>query len=493
MVNDLVVDVFCGGGGTSLGIEWAIGRSPDIAINHDDAAIEMHAANHPKTLHVREDVWKADLRKLTRGRHVGLITSSPSCTHFSRAKGGKPLDKNIRSLAWIVCKWAEEVKPAIIVNENVHEMTGWGPLVPRYACRECDWKGTEGQAKLARVNIRCPRCNAPRLRQLTDQFPDPDRKGLTFKRWVGRLRNLGYAVEWKVLNAADYGAPTHRKRLFVIARRDGLPIIWPEPTHCDPKKLEDMPLFGRLEPWRTAAECIDWDLPCPSIFERKRPLKEATLRRIALGIKRYVIEAEEPFIVPVTHSTSSERRCHPLSKPLPTITTAKGGEFALCRPVLGKASAYIAKHFGGMVGVDIRTPLPTTTTKGCQNQLVTAALVHASETSRPESLAKAQRVIAYLIKYFGTGIGQSVDEPLSTITTKHRHALVMVTVAGEPYVIVDIGMRMLTPRELATAQGFPSDYILTGTKTSQVARIGNSVCPHVAKAIVESNYSSVLV
>ncbi len=416
----------------------------------------------------------------------------------------------------------------MIILENVREFEEWGPLVPRYACRQCDWKGTEGQAKLARVHIRCPRCNAVRLKQLDEQFPDPNRKGLTFKRWVGRLRAQGYKVEWKVLNAADYGAPTHRRRLFVIARRDGAPIIWPEPTHGDPKKLDDTPLFGRLAPWRTAAECIDWDLPCPSIFDRKKPLKEATMRRIAMGIKRYVLETAEPFIVPVTRS--GDRRSFGSSEPLPTITTAKGGELSLCVPILSKyhgqkaneprcksptepfntldtqpryalVSAFIAKHFGGMVGVPVETPLPTTTGKGCQNQIVAANLVHMNHGEKQwsslndplrtiTSANHAAIVYSFLIRYFGTAIGQHCTEPLYTITGKDRFGLVIVHVAGEPYALVDIGMRMLTPRELARAQGFPNTYMLTGTKTSQVARIGNSVCPNVAKALVSANCES---
>ncbi len=536
MKSEIIVDSFAGGGGASLGIAWALGRAPDIAINHDEAALAMHAANHPSTKHVREDVWKARLAQLTRGKKVGLLWASPDCRHHSRAKGATPVKKEIRSLAWIVCRWAQEIKPRVIILENVREFEEWGPLVPRYACRQCDWKGTEGQAKLARVHIRCPRCNAARLKH-----PDPKRKGLTFKRWVGRLRAQGYKVEWKVLNAADYGAPTHRRRLFVIARRDGAPIIWPEPTHGDPKKLDDTPLFGRLAPWRTAAECIDWDLPCPSIFDRKKPLKEATMRRIAMGIKRYVLETAEPFIVPVTRS--GERRSFGSSEPLPTITTAKGGELALVAPVLtkfrngsdgqsidqpmptvtansfikrpggcaliGLVSAFIVKHFGGMVGVPIETPLPTTTGKGCQNQIVAATLIQTGYGERagqaPRCLdlhnplgtvvaggSKAALVYSFLIRYFGTAIGQHCTEPLYTITGKDRFGLVIVHVAGEPYALVDIGMRMLSPRELARAQGFPDTYLLTGTKTSQVARIGNSVCPHVAKALAAANCESIV-
>lgn len=570
MKSELIVDSFAGGGGASLGIAWALGRAPDIAVNHSEAALAMHEANHPSTKHVLEDVWKARLADLTRGRKVGLLWASPDCTHHSRAKGATPVKKEIRSLAWVVIRWAKEIKPRVIILENVREFEEWGPLVPRYACRQCDWKGTEGQARLARVNIRCPRCNAPRLKQTDEMFPDPKRKGLTFKRWVGLLRAQGYRVEWKVLNAADFGAPTHRRRLFLVARRDGLPVAWPEPTHGDPRKLDQTPLFDRLQPWRTAAECIDWDVPCPSVFDRKKPLKEATMRRIAMGIKRYVLEADQPFIVPMTHS--GDRRSFGIDEPLPTITTAKRGELGLVKPVMAPlvvqtshtgstgrghyawgadqalrtvsqsnefslvtpvlieaahgsdgrwadgtkdihkpigtihaggnnfalVSAFIVKHFGGMVGVSAETPLPTTTGKGCQNQIVTANLVHMNHGEKQWSAVDeplrtitssnhAALIYSFLIRYFGTAIGQHVTEPLYTITGKDRFGLVVAHVAGKPYVIVDIGMRMLTPRELARAQGFPDTYMLTGTKTSQVARIGNSVCPHVAKALAEAN------
>jgi DNA (cytosine-5)-methyltransferase 1 len=411
--TELIVDSFAGGGGASLGIAWALGRGPDIAINHDSDAIRMHEANHPSTEHVLENVWRTDLLKLTKGRSVGLLWASPDCKHFSRSKGGKPVEKSIRSLAWIVCRWADQVRPRMIALENVREFADWGPLVPRWICTECGWKGTEGQAVLMRVRRKCPSCDSKRIKQTAELIPCPDRKGVTFKRFVGRLRNLGYHVEWRNLDAADFGAPTHRKRLFLIARCDGQPIEWPEPTHANPSKLDSMPLFGRLKPYRTAAECIDWTIPCPSIFGRPRPLAEKTMRRIALGIKRYVIDSSKPFIVQTSH---------------------------------------------------------TGTGKGCQNQIVVANLVYS-----------------FLVKYFGTAIGSSLVDPTPTSTGKDRFGLVTVVVKSEPYVIVDIGMRMLTPRELARAQGFPDTYVLTGTKTSQVARIGNSVCPQVAAAIVKAN------
>lgn len=531
-MSELIVDSFAGGGGASLGIAWALGRAPDIAINHDPSAIEMHAANHPSTEHVLEDVWRADLRKLVGGRKVGLLWLSPDCKHFSRAKGAKPVEKKIRSLAWIACKWASEIGPRVIALENVREFADWGPIVPRLVCRSCDWKGTAGQAILMRKNYKCPCCDSKRLTITEELVPCPARKGATFKRFVGRLRNLGYHVEWRNLDAADYGAPTHRKRLFLIARNDGEPITWPEPTHCNPSKLDDAPLFGQLKPYRTAAECIDWSIECPSIFTRKKPLAEKTMRRIALGVKRYVIDAKHPYIVSRYNGskTDNDDRCRRVDLPFTTLDTQP--RFALIAPTLtkfrtgsdgqaidtpmptvtansyikrpggcapiGVVAAYLAKHFGGMVGVEADTPLPTTTAKGCQNQLVAANLVHlnhgAKQWSSVDEPARtvttgnhAALVYSFLVKYFGTAIGASLHEPAPTTTAKDRFGLVAVQVNGEPYVIIDIGMRMLTPRELARAQGFPDTYLLTGTKTSQVARIGNSVCPHVASAIVRAN------
>jgi DNA (cytosine-5)-methyltransferase 1 len=320
--NELIIDSFAGGGGASTGIEQALGRSPDVAINHNPAAITMHEANHPKTRHYAEDVFKVSPSVVTRGKPVGLLWASPDCKHFSRAKGSKPVSKNIRGLAWVVVKWAVECSPRVIILENVREFQDWGPLLPRWAC-SCGWKGTEAQATLARRGKpKCPRCDGKAV--ITEEMvPDPDRKGLTFRKFTGRLRNLGYDVKWKVLNAADFGAPTHRKRLFLIARRDGVPIVWPEPTHGDPKKIGEPSLFAPLLPWRTAAECIDWNLPVRSIFDREKPLAEKTLKRIAAGIKRYVIEAKKPFIVTVNHG-GEHFRGRGADEPMPTITSSRG-------------------------------------------------------------------------------------------------------------------------------------------------------------------------
>lgn len=511
MDRELIVDSFAGGGGASLGIHLATGRSPDIAINHDAAAIAMHEVNHPDTLHCHEDVWKVNPRSVTQGRPVGLLWASPDCKHFSRAKGSKPVSKSIRSLAWVVVRWAAEVTPRIIILENVPEFEDWGPLV--------------------------------------GNMPDKTRKGLTFRRFVGRLKALGYVVEWKKLNAAEYGAPTNRRRLFLVARCDGESIVWPEPTHGDPKRSNDLPLFGRLKPWATAADCIDWSMPCPSIFNRKRPLAEKTMRRIALGIRRYVLEAAEPFIVNIERAGDAFRG-QAINNPLGTITAGpKGGKHAL-------VAACLAKHYGGVVGQELTRPLGTVT--AVDHHSLTAAhlvkfrgdslghpvtdpvptITSGAGSARPAGAAHALGiaatclarfnhgdkqwnsvaeplgtitsqgnkfglVYAFLVKYFGTAIGASLTEPLHTVTGKHRFGLVTVEVSPgqhEPavavdvpgmglHVIADIGLRMLTPRELARAQGFPDSYVLTGTKSSQVARIGNSVCPPIAQAMVAANYS----
>lgn len=452
--EELVVDNFAGGGGASTGIEAAIDRSVDIAINHDPEAIAMHKANHPGTEHYREDVFSINPRAVTNGAPVGLAWFSPDCKHFSKAKGGKPVDKNIRGLAWVVIRWAEDVRPRLIMLENVEEFQTWCPL------------DAEGR-------------------------PDLTRKGETFREWVGRLQSLGYVVEWRELKAADFGAPTSRKRLFVVARCDGQPIVWPSPTH------------GKgLRPYRTAAECIDWSIPCPSIFERPKPLADATLRRIARGVRRYVIEAGEPFIVPITHTGAD--RVHGISEPLRTITTAHRGEFALAVPTLiqmgygerkGQAprvpglekplgtivaqgqkhavvAAFLARHYGGHEndGSDLRIPIHTITTQDHHS------LVHA-----------------FLIKYYGADQNPEMLEPLHTVTTKHRFAL--VTVQGQRYYIADIGMRMFAPHELFRAQGFRSNYIISPivngkplSKTAQVRMCGNSVCPPLAEALVRANY-----
>lgn len=461
LADELVVDNFAGGGGASTGIERAIGRPVDIAINHDPEAVAMHAANHPQTLHLCESVWDVNPREVTEGRPVGLAWFSPDCKHFSKAKGGKPVEKKIRGLAWVAVRWAAVAKPRIIMLENVEEFVTWGPL------------GQDGR-------------------------PCPRNRGREFRAFVNALRRQGYAVEWRELRAADYGAPTSRKRLFLIGRSDGQPIAWPEPTHAaKPAK------GGSLKPWRTAAECIDWSLACPSIFERERPLAEATLRRVAAGIQRYVVDAAHPFIVRIGHTGHGDSgKVRSVDEPLSTVTSK--AEHLLVSPTLvqtgygereGQAprvpgldkplgtivaggakhalvAAFLAKHYTGVVGSDLRHPIGTVT-----------------------SVDHHSLVAAFLVKFYGSG-GQwaGCDEPMHTLPTKDRMGL--VTVAGEQYRIADIGLRMLQPRELAKAQGFPDDYLLEVqragkplAKHAQVRMIGNSVCPPLAEALVRANYN----
>jgi DNA (cytosine-5)-methyltransferase 1 len=280
-----------------------LGRSPDIAINHDPEAIAMHKANHPDTHHYCEDVWDVDPIEACAGRPVGLAWFSPDCKHFSKAKGGKPVSKKIRGLAWVAIRWAKAVRPRAIILENVEEFQDWSPLIK--VVEQIDKYGYESRVVVER--------------------PDPTKKGATFRRWVSGFRNLGYHIEWRELRACDYDTPTIRKRLFVVARCDGLPIVWPTATNRSSKKLGN-DLFDRdLKPWRTAAECIDWSIPCPSIFERVRPLADNTLRRVATGIRRYVIEAGDPFIIPIAHFNGSNP-AHNIDDPLRTITAhPKGG------------------------------------------------------------------------------------------------------------------------------------------------------------------------
>jgi DNA (cytosine-5)-methyltransferase 1 len=415
--RELVVDNFAGGGGASSGIERAIGRPVDIAINHDPEAVAMHQANHPQTRHLCESVWDVNPREVCDGQPVGLAWFSPDCKHFSKAKGGKPVEKKIRGLAWVAVRWAATVQPRIICLENVEEFVTWGPLTQ-------------------------------------DGRPCPRNRGREFRAFVNALQRLGYAVQWRELRACDYGAPTSRKRLFLVARRDGQPIVWPTPTHGP----------GRPQPWRTAAQCIDWSLPCPSIFNRARPLADATLRRVAEGLRRFVIEAAKPFIVRLGHTGHGDAgKVRGVHEPLSTITSK--AEHCL-------VSAFLAKHYTGVVGSDLRMPIGTVT-----------------------SVDHHSLVAAFMVKFYGSG-GQwaGLDEPMHTLPTKDRMGL--VTVAGEQFRIVDIGLRMLQPRELARAQGFAESYLLDAPhqgrslpKHAQVRMIGNSVCPPMAEALVRANFA----
>lgn len=518
----IIVDLFAGGGGASEGIRMALGRDPDLAINHDPEAVAMHKQNHPGCRHLIEDVWSVDPSWATQGKPVDLLWASPDCTHHSKAKGSAPnRDDKRRSLACVITdKWVPACWPETIIMENVEEFKSWGPV---------DHCGRVIESA----------------------------KGDTFRWFVKRLRRYGYRVEYRELRACDYGAPTIRKRLFLVAKRGNGRVVWPEPTHGP----------GRPEPYRTAADCIDWSIPCPSIFDRKKPLADATLRRIAKGIMRYVVQAERPFIVNLTHGG----RLESIDDPIRTITCANRGEKALVVPVLeahygtkggkdlrahsatepvrtvstenrfGLVTAFLAKHYGGVVGHGVQQPLGAVTTVD-HHSVVAAHLVRqfgqsvGSQTDAPvgtitpgglgKTLLSAAHLVklrgscrdgqaldapaptitaggthaalvhAFLLKYYGADQDPRLESPLHTITTRDRFGLVTVQVEGEPYYIADIGLRMLQPRELFRAQGFHDSYVIDHadgkplTKTAQVRMCGNSVCPPMAAALVRANCNS---
>ncbi|OAH18013.1 hypothetical protein AX289_29910 [Methylorubrum populi] len=669
-MRPLIIDSFAGGGGASEGIRAAIGRDPDFALNHDRIALAMHRINHPDTHHIEEDVWNVDARAMCAGRPVGLLWMSPDCKHFSKAKGGKPREKAIRGLAWVGVRWIKSLpkwqRPRLVCLENVEEFQDWGPL-------------------------------------LDDGKPCPVQRGATFKSFVQAFEAMGYVVEWRELRACDYGAPTIRKRLFLVARRDGRPIEWPAPTHGDPKS--EAVRSGALLPWRTAAEIIDWSLPCPSIFETSaeikarwgiranRPLADATMARIAKGTMRYVVNAVRPFLVSVNHGDSRGRREYPLNEPLNTMTASRGealvtpfvtygqqgggnrdagdplhtlcaspkDQNAIVAPFVTKfnrgatghameqplatvtshhsethgggaaplgivaphlirvdqtsgdaarkgvhpadapvstittagaqalvsgylvprygerpgqdpraraidepapvivptgnegslAAVHLTRQFGASVGSaaeepvgtitaggagkagvvaaflaqhnterngaakagsDAREPVSTITSGGGHQTVVAAHMLNLRGSDRRDAAIDAPAptvtgggnhaaaVYAFLSKYYGEGLpSQPADEPLHTVTAKPRHGLVTVTVNGQPYAIVDIGMRMLTPRERFNAQGFRADYVIDRGELEDGSQIaltleqqgracGNSVCPQVAQAIVAANY-----
>lgn len=548
-MRGLIVDNFAGGGGASTGIEMAIGRSVDIAINHDPDAIAMHTINHPGTLHYCESVFDVDPVKATAGRPVDLAWFSPDCKHFSKAKGGKPVSREIRGLAWVVIRWAMRVRPRVIMLENVEEFKTWGPVVEcpdTGAAWPCPERKTETFKAFVAMLSGGIDAEHPALQECADVLGLVDTAKL--------IRGLGYKVEWRELRACDYGAPTIRKRLFMVARCDGQPIVWPEPTHGAPDSAAV--IAGQLQPYRTAAECIDWSIPCPSIFERKRPLAENTMRRIAKGIQRFVIDAAEPFIVTCNHSgdhfrgqgldkpfntilasrdahglvvptltpfitehaNASHQRNMPADEPLRTVCAeVKGGHFAVVAPVIarqfGKSvghpvtepSGSITAGGGGYTGpgASLAEPAHTVTTVD-HHALVTSNLVKLRGTCKdgqpvtepmPTVTAGGNHVgevRAFLLKYYGTNIGHQLNEPLQTVTTKHRFGL--VTVQGEQYEIVDIGMRMLEPHELFAAQGFPADYVINVDqhgkripKAKQVARCGNAVPPPFSEALTRAN------
>lgn len=574
--GELIVDNFAGGGGASTGIEMATGYSVDIAINHDPEAIKMHKANHPNTKHYCENVWAVDPVKACNGHPVALAWFSPDCKHFSKAKGGKPKDKNIRGLAWVACRWAGLVRPRVIMLENVEEFKTWGPL-------------NRGH------------------------HPIKAKQGKTFEKFVQQLNDLGYTVEFKELIAADYGAPTMRKRFFLIARCDGKPIVWPEPTHApaDSEKVK----AGLLEPYVGAYTQIDFSRPCPSIFDTSeeikekygiravRPLASKTLDRIAKGLKKFVLDNPEPFIIQCNHG--GERRPNDIREPMPTITGKHGygivepymvqigqtgfakdrskdvreplttivskNEHCLIEPTLapymgtnttnhpggnckdpihtittgnqqclisptliqyhsetskdgvrgqtikdpimtvdssnryGLVASFLHKYYDGGykgAGETVENPLPTVAAWD-HNSVVTANLIQMNNHCDGKDIRQPLPTItagdghfgevrAFLIKYYGQGTGQDIKDPLDTVTAQDRFGL--VTINGTDYQIVDIGLRMLEPRELYGCQGFPDDYIIdhdyTGKiypRSEQVRRCGNAVCPPIPAALVRAN------
>jgi len=631
--GEIVVDLFAGGGGASEALKQALGQDPALAYNHDALAIGMHAANHPLTSHHREDIWHADPRVDVAGRAIGWFHASPDCTHFSQAKGGQPRSRKTRALSWVLLKWigmllradllnGTNTAPRIFSMENVWQILTWGPLI----AKRC--KSTGRVLKMdGTVAARGERVPVEH-QQLV---PDKSRTGRTWRQFVASLRALGYVVEWRKLVASDYGAGTSRERLFLLGRRDGEPIVWPAASHGT---------APGQKPRVSAADCLDFSIPCPSIFGRKRPLADATMRRIAKGTRRHVIDSADPFIVPVTHQGAD--RVHGVHEPLRTITAAhrgelmlampelapfiaehansshslgsmradeplrtvcagvKGGHFSVVTPILAGvggragqseprsgadplytttakadtalvapvlvqaahgegrpggvqrwgigskdarapvgtvtasgsgghavaaaslvtlrnnmagadpqeplstiaaqgehhalATAFLEQANGGFYeggGRDARDPVSTITATGSQQQLVTADLAQLS----PEHQEGALRVAAFLVKYYGTGANvPRLTDPADTITTKDRLALVTVVIKGTPYVIVDIGLRMLKPHELYRAQGFPVGYIIDRTAngtplttSAAVRMVGNSVSPPPLRALAEAN------
>lgn len=574
--GELIVDNFAGGGGASTGIELATGYSVDIAINHDPEAIKMHKANHPNTKHYCENVWTVDPVKACKGHPVALAWFSPDCKHFSKAKGGKPKDKNIRGLAWVACRWAGLVRPRVIMLENVEEFKTWGPL-------------NRGH------------------------HPIKAKQGKTFEKFVQQLNDLGYTVEFKELIAADYGAPTMRKRLFLIARCDGKPIVWPEPTHA-PADSEAVKA-GLVKPYVGAYTQLDFSLPCPSIFDTSeeikekygiravRPLAQNTMDRIARGFIKFVLNNPKPFIIQCNHG--GERRPNDIREPMPTITGKHGygivepymvqigqtgftkdrskdvreplttivskNEHCLIEPTLapymgknttnhpggnckdpihtittgnqqclisptliqyhsetskdgvrgqtikdpimtvdssnryGLVASFLHKYYDGGykgAGETVENPLPTVTAWD-HNSVVTANLIQMNNHCDGKDIRQPLPTItagdghfgevrAFLIKYYGQGTGQDIEQPLDTVTARDRFGL--VTIEGVDYQIVDIGLRMLEPRELYGCQGFPDDYIIdhdytgkTYPRSEQVRRCGNAVCPPIPAALVRAN------
>ncbi len=474
-----VIDAFAGAGGASTGLGQALGRPVDIAVNHSAEALAIHRANHKGTIHLEEDVFTVKWRKyIGDDDDVDWIWASPDCKHFSTAKGGKPVDKHIRGLAWSLTRHVEQLLPRAFGGENVPPFEGWGPL---HAKGTIDDDGND-----------------------VGGTPIDSRRGQTFRQWIKRFEEMGYLVDWKVLNAADYGAPTTRKRLYFVGRRDGLPM-WPTPTHASPKVLaaaqRDLFAPASLLPWRPAYEVIDWSNLGTSIFERAEPLEDNTNRRIAKGYWKYVVNNPSPFLLNVRHQGPA--RTYAIGSPLPT-TPASDVEIGLVVPFI-VPQGWGERKTQQPRTMSIERPLSTVVGDGEKHALVAAWLTvlrnncDGADVRRPlpticaggEHIAACR---AFLVKYYGEGDAQPVTAPLGTVTTHDRFGL--VTVAGDQYVLADIFFRMLTPRELARAQGFDDDYVLdpinplTGkplSKKLQVRGIGNSVCPAVARAIYSAN------
>lgn len=519
IADELVVDLFAGGGGASTGIEQAIGRHVDIAVNHDRDAIGMHEINHPQTAHYLSDVWEVDPVVVCNGRPVGLLHASPDCTHHSQAKGGQPRAQEIRSLAWVVPRWAGKVRPRVITLENVGQMIQWSPLIAK---RD---KATGRVVTLDEVRnpntdrteyrVAEPGEIVPRHRQFL--VPDKRQLGRNWRHFIQHLRDLGYEVQWRVIVNADLGAHSTRERLYLIARCDGQPIVWPEFTHAKHATK------GRKQ-WRPAHDCIDWSIPGQSIF-RDKPLAAPTMRRIAFGTLKYVLESADPFFVPPAHCDQPPRRDNGAAAAM--LIQMGYGERAQQAPraldlraplgtvVAGgikhaTAAAFMVQANGGFNETharDLRQPVSTVTTTGSQQQLITAHLEPVSMQSAQQGVAEyrlsdddergALRCASFLMRYHANG-GQWADlrDPATTITTRDRLALVTVWLRGEPWVIVDICLRMLTPRELYNAQDFPPQYVIdrtaTGkllTKKAQVRMCGNSVSPLPMRFIVAANFS----
>lgn len=428
----MIIDCFAGGGGASTGIEMALGVPVDIAVNHDPEAIRMHKANHPRTLHLTEDIFKVDLRRYVGGRHVDILWASPDCTQFSKAKGGKPRESGIRMLPWAVYKHVSELLPDVVFMENVEEIQDWGPL---------DENGR----------------------------PIREKMGEEYRRFVHAMQDIGYDFGSRELVAADYGAPTTRRRWYAVFRRDGRPVAFPAPTHARGGA-------GGLKPWVPVSSVLDFTDLGASIFDRPRPLAEATLKRIANGIRKFIVDCPDPFFLPEDvampfliqyhgETRDGDARGQVVSEPLQTIDTSNR---------YGLVSVFLTKFYGCGTGQDAGDPLHTITT----------------------SAGHFGMISAFLIKYYGTGGGQSLDAPLATVVTKDRFGLASVVILrdGQQYRIADIRLRMLKPEELKLAQGFPKDYVIShdadGNRypvSEQVRRIGNSVVPAMAQALVEAN------